>query len=250
MLAESLMKASISPLSDSTCWYDAIWKAPSMNYYDVTDQDTNKVLEIFIRVNSGGQVLTKSDLLLSMATNQWSSEPGARRGSGPGRRVESQGLPLRQGLRVEDCAHVGWRRRAIPGVHRQQDQHFVDRAILQRIRNALLLAADLLRQSGYSSRTLTANNAAAVVAHYLYKRGAEAKYLDVIYGSRQGSRCWLGNSNSAKAGCLARASILSSQNFAGSSTTANQPTGFRLPASKMPWPSKERHSSSTTRRWN
>ena len=36
------------------------------------------MLEIFVRVNSGGQPLSYSDLLLSMATNQWSSEPGAR----------------------------------------------------------------------------------------------------------------------------------------------------------------------------
>ena len=31
----------------------------------------NKVLDIFVRVNSGGTPLSYSDLLLSMATNQW-----------------------------------------------------------------------------------------------------------------------------------------------------------------------------------
>lgn len=42
-----------------------------MNYFLVTDQDADKVLEIFVRVNSGGTALSYSDLLLSMATNQW-----------------------------------------------------------------------------------------------------------------------------------------------------------------------------------
>ena len=42
-----------------------------MNYFLVTDQDPDKVLEIFVRVNSGGTTLSYSDLLLSMATNQW-----------------------------------------------------------------------------------------------------------------------------------------------------------------------------------
>ena len=42
-----------------------------MNHYLVTDQDADKVLEIFVRVNSGGTPLSYSDLLLSMATNQW-----------------------------------------------------------------------------------------------------------------------------------------------------------------------------------
>ena len=50
-----------------------------MNYFLVTDQDPDKVLEIFVRVNSGGTTLSYSDLLLSMATNQWRSSMLARR---------------------------------------------------------------------------------------------------------------------------------------------------------------------------
>lgn len=42
-----------------------------INYYLESDQDPGKVLDIFVRVNSGGTTLSYSDLLLSMATNQW-----------------------------------------------------------------------------------------------------------------------------------------------------------------------------------
>src|SRR4051812_14825463 len=49
----------------------AIRTTPVLNYFEVTDQDPDKVLEIFVRVNSGGTPLSSSDLLLSMATNQW-----------------------------------------------------------------------------------------------------------------------------------------------------------------------------------
>jgi hypothetical protein len=35
------------------------------------NSDADKVLDIFVRVNSGGTTLSYSDLLLSMATNQW-----------------------------------------------------------------------------------------------------------------------------------------------------------------------------------
>ena len=52
--------------------YEALRVLKPMNYYLVTDQDADKVLEIFVRVNSGGTTLSYSDLLLlSMATNQW-----------------------------------------------------------------------------------------------------------------------------------------------------------------------------------
>ena len=39
-----------------------------------SSQDSDKVLEIFIRMNSGGTPLGKSDLLMSMATNQWKGD--------------------------------------------------------------------------------------------------------------------------------------------------------------------------------
>ena len=51
--------------------YQAVRVLRPMNYFLVTDQDPDKVLEIFVRVNSGGTSLSYSDLLLSMATNQW-----------------------------------------------------------------------------------------------------------------------------------------------------------------------------------
>src|SRR5437763_9733101 len=46
-------------------------ETPIINFYEETDQAIDKVLDIFIRVNSGGTVLSYSDLLLSIATAQW-----------------------------------------------------------------------------------------------------------------------------------------------------------------------------------
>jgi hypothetical protein len=51
--------------------YQAIRVARPINYYLEESQDADKVLDIFVRVNSGGTTLSYSDLLLSMATNQW-----------------------------------------------------------------------------------------------------------------------------------------------------------------------------------
>lgn len=44
---------------------------PIINYFLEPSQDLDKVLNVFIRVNSGGTVLNHSDLLLSIATSQW-----------------------------------------------------------------------------------------------------------------------------------------------------------------------------------
>ena len=40
-------------------------------YYTETDQDYDRVLDIFVRANEGGTRLSKSDLLLSMVTANW-----------------------------------------------------------------------------------------------------------------------------------------------------------------------------------
>ncbi len=44
---------------------------PVIVYYEEESQDLDKVLDIFIRTNSGGTTLSYSDMLMSMATAQW-----------------------------------------------------------------------------------------------------------------------------------------------------------------------------------
>jgi hypothetical protein len=48
-----------------------IKEKPLINYFQEESQDLDKVLNIFIRVNSGGTVLSYSDMLLSIASAAW-----------------------------------------------------------------------------------------------------------------------------------------------------------------------------------
>jgi uncharacterized protein with ParB-like and HNH nuclease domain len=52
--------------------YRAIWKDEVVAFYTESDQDYDRVLDIFVRANEGGTKLSKSDLLLSMITSKWS----------------------------------------------------------------------------------------------------------------------------------------------------------------------------------
>lgn len=51
--------------------YHAIHVDEVIAYYTETDQDYDRVLDIFVRANEGGTKLSKSDLLLSMVTSSW-----------------------------------------------------------------------------------------------------------------------------------------------------------------------------------
>lgn len=161
--------------------YEAVRMLKPMNYFLVTDQDADKVLEIFVRVNSGGTPLSYSDLLLSMATNQW-QELDAREevrslvselNSNAGRQFSfTKDVVLKTALTITD---VDLRFKV--SNFTQTNMAKVEEGWPQ-IEGALLRAATLLQQFGYSERNLTANSVIVPIAYYLHLRGAGDSYLD------------------------------------------------------------------------
>lgn len=161
--------------------YEAIRVLKPMNYFLVTDQDADKVLEIFVRVNSGGTTLSYSDLLLSMATNQWRDLDAreevrslvAEINSNAGRQFSfSKDVVLKTALTIAD---VDVRFKVTNFT--QSNMAKVEEAWPQ-IKGALLRAATLLQQFGYNERNLTANSVIVPLAYYLHLRGATDSYLD------------------------------------------------------------------------
>jgi len=161
--------------------YEAIRVLKPMNYFLVTDQDADKVLEIFVRVNSGGTTLSYSDLLLSMATNQWRDLDAreevrslvAEINSNAGRQFSfSRDVVLKTALTIAD---VDVRFKVTNFT--QSNMAKVEEAWPQ-IKGALLRAATLLQQFGYNERNLTANSVIVPLAYYLHLRGATDSYLD------------------------------------------------------------------------
>ena len=57
-LDENLQENVISIINN---FQSKIKKEPIINYYEENDQDLDKVLDIFVRVNSGGTQLSYSD---------------------------------------------------------------------------------------------------------------------------------------------------------------------------------------------
>ena len=51
--------------------YRVVYDLPLIAFYQEEDQELDKVLQIFIRMNSGGTILSYSDMLLSVAVAQW-----------------------------------------------------------------------------------------------------------------------------------------------------------------------------------
>lgn len=157
----------------------AIRTSPVLNYFEVTDQDPDNVLEIFVRVNSGGTQLSSSDLLLSMATNQWKDLDAREEVRDLVRELNSNGrdfnfskdLVLKTALAIAD---VDLRFKL---TNFTTENMAKVESMWASIEDALVRAASLLKSFGYTDRNLTADSVLLPIAFYLHTRGVSDTYL-------------------------------------------------------------------------
>ncbi len=153
---------------------------PVVAYYQEKDQEIEKVLNIFIRTNSGGTVLSYSDLLLSIASSQW-QDRDARQAI---RTVVdelnetrhgfnfSKDFVLKAGLMIADIGSVGFK---VANFNRANMQ--VLEQDWDRISNALKLTADLVGSFGVSRDNLRADSSLLPIAYYLSKRNLDWSFV-------------------------------------------------------------------------
>ena len=176
--------------------HQAICVEPVVAYYEEKSQDIERVLNIFIRCNSGGTPLSYSNLLLSIAVSQWDTLDARKEVHGlvdEMNRVRAgllfnADLVLKAGLMLTDIASVGFR------VENFTRENMV---ILEEnwpnIRQTLLETVELTDSFGFDSRTIQATNSLLPIAYYLYKKGAPRNFetSDHYLDDRKIIRGWL-----------------------------------------------------------
>jgi uncharacterized protein with ParB-like and HNH nuclease domain len=141
-----------------------------INYYEEDEQDPDKAVNIFVRINSGGTALTFSDILMSIAVASWKNEDA---------RTEINNLV--DSIRAKDF---------------NIDKDYILRAFLylyhkdvrfritsfsntftskiesnwNNIRDAILSLFDLIKVFGLNNYSLTTNNATLPILYYIYHR--------------------------------------------------------------------------------
>jgi hypothetical protein len=175
--------------------WESIHTTPTVKFFEETEQDIDRVLDIFIRVNSAGTVLSYSDLLLSIATAQW-KERDARaaihglvddlNSTGAGFNF-TQDIVLKSGLVLAGISDVGFKVKnfttdTMATLDREWDV----------IANSLKTAAGLLADFGLSTATLSANSVLIPVAFYVHHRSLSAKYREAVADTadREALRRW------------------------------------------------------------
>ncbi|MYC69429.1 MAG: DUF262 domain-containing protein [Gemmatimonadetes bacterium] len=168
---------------------------PMITYYEELSQDIEQVLQIFIRMNSGGTFLSYSDLLLSIAVAQW-NHLDARKEihdlvddlNGIGRGFSfSKDFVLKAGLMLCD----------VNVVFRVDNFNRANMDILEaswpNVKKVLLLTVKLVDRFGLSRDNLSAANALLPIAYHLYRAGHGDGFLThtSYRQNREAMRLWL-----------------------------------------------------------
>ncbi|RSD27630.1 DUF262 domain-containing protein [Mesobacillus subterraneus] len=145
-----------------------------INYFLETSKELDKVLNIFIRVNSGGTPLSYSDLLLSIATAQWKNEDAREtithfvdelNDFGDGFDFDKD-LVLKACLVLSDFSDITFKVDNFNSTNMKIIENNWDQ-----ISTSLKLAVELVSSFGYNFKTLTANYVIIPIAYYVHQKG-------------------------------------------------------------------------------
>ena len=159
--------------------FKVIHTQPSISYYKVKSEELDKVLQIFIRVNSGGTVLSYSDLLLSIAAAQWESLDARKEITefvdyintiGSGFNVNKDFI-LKASLVLTGFSDIAFK---VDNFNKQNmlkiEQNW------QTIKTSITQAFLLVSSFGFSRDSLKSNNAVIPIAYYLMTIGNPSNF--------------------------------------------------------------------------
>lgn len=176
--------------------FNVIHTQPCISYYKVKSEKLDKVLQIFIRVNSGGTVLSYSDLLLSIATAQWESLDARKEitefvdtinSIGSGFNVTKDFI-LKAALVLTGFSDIAFK---VDNFNKQNmlkiEQNW--KTIKTSITQAFLLVSSF----GFSRDSLKSNNAVIPIAYYLMTLGNPGNFevSTATAGNRKKIKKWL-----------------------------------------------------------
>ena len=177
--------------------HKAVHVTPSLHFYEETAQDVERVLDIFIRVNSGGTPLSYSNLLLSTATAQWKERDAreaihglvnALNATGQGFRF-SEDIVLKSALMLVGIQDLAFKVRNFTA----QNMSLLDQE-WDSVSDSLQVAAGLLSDFGLSEERLTARSVLLPVAYYVHRRKLTNTYrestAEAVVSDRQLLKNW------------------------------------------------------------
>ncbi len=152
--------------------HDRMHKEKLISYFTIEKNDLEDILKIFVRVNSGGTVLNKTDLLFSTIVATW--EDGREKIEELMKLINSKGDGFSFGNEylMRCCLML------TDGPSRFKVNSFKSENVgkikseWDNIAAAISKTVDLLNEFGYSGSLLSSQNATLVIAYHIFKGGS------------------------------------------------------------------------------
>ena len=146
-----------------------------LSFYEIEEADYDDVLNIFVRVNSSGTPLSKTDLLFSTLVSSWTggreeieSLVNTMNGKGDKFSFDTDFI-MRAALTLTDSP-INLK---IESFKKANVLKIADN--WEKIKKALLEMVEFLTKSGFSDESITSYNALIPIAYYLYRGGQLSK---------------------------------------------------------------------------
>lgn len=147
-----------------------IFNSRLINYFLEKEQDIDKALNIFIRINSGGEPLSFSDLLMSIAIASWEEKDAKREFDKLIEEIRDKGFFISKDfiLKTFLYLHIKDIKFKVSNFSAQNAKEFESK--WNNIRMAIISGFDTAKSFGYVDSTLTSKNALLPIIYYIYHR--------------------------------------------------------------------------------
>ncbi|HEV7736689.1 MAG TPA: DUF262 domain-containing protein, partial [Chlamydiales bacterium] len=154
--------------------YSVIHEEKVINYFLEKGEELDKVLNIFVRVNSAGTPLSHSDLLLSIASASWKDRDAREEITGFVDEINQvgEGFNFNKDFVLKTCLVVC----DFPDIAFKVDNFNKSNMLKiesrwEQITESIRLTVNLVSAFGYNRDTLVSTNALIPIAYYILKKG-------------------------------------------------------------------------------
>jgi uncharacterized protein with ParB-like and HNH nuclease domain len=170
-----------------------IHSVSNINYYEEDEQNPDKAVNIFVRINSGGVTLSFSDILMSIAIASWKTKDARTEINNLVDSIRAKGYNIDKDYVLKSFLYLYHKdvRFRITSFKNDFISNIEDN--WENIRNSILSLFELIQSFGLTDYTLTTKNATLPILYYIYHKNIYQDFATKIThkSDRENIKKWL-----------------------------------------------------------
>lgn len=159
---------------------NTIFTDASITYYEEDEQNPDKAVKIFTRINSGGTFLEFSDIVFSLMVANWETKDAKTEINELFNIIGQKGFEINKDYIVKAFLYLYHRSVKTEISSFSKEFCSIIESNWENIKNAIISLFDLLRSFGLTSFNLTSNNATLPILYYIYHKNIYTDFTDKV----------------------------------------------------------------------